>query len=267
MKKIRLEIRLMTRLVKIRDMAFGAAILLCIPVCMGGLHRITVQAEESGYSESVGDLSGSGEMSDAGSGSQEFADAAASDKWGEAASGNLDVADEAGLTDGADAALEDSQGAIDGEVVYLEDVGSYTMEEGWSLDETQSTDDVSVYVQDAYADEAQTSTISCSYLSTNYSRQDYEQLRDMLTNNLLYSNVNAQITTSAVYTLAMDYLYIILVDDSSEDYRDIYHYVVGDYECFCVQVREYRDEAAEAEAQELQTPQEAGQSVAEGFVW
>ncbi|MCD7745068.1 MAG: hypothetical protein LUI13_07295 [Lachnospiraceae bacterium] len=254
------------RLVKIQHQIFGMVILLCSVVCLSGLHRVVVRAQENGYTENAGSLSDSGEAAEADSGILDSGGAAGSEEWSGTDSGNPDAADEGGLTD--DAADEGStQDSIDGEVIYQETVGSYTMEEGWSLDETQSTDDVSVYVQDAYTGETETSTISCSYLSTNYSRGDYEQLRDMLTNNLLYSNVNAQITTSAVYTLAMDYLYIILVDDSSEEYRDIYHYVVGDYECFCVQVREYRDEAAEAEAQELETPQEAGQSVAEGFVW
>ncbi|MCD8073984.1 MAG: hypothetical protein LUF27_02925 [Lachnospiraceae bacterium] len=145
--------------------------------------------------------------------------------------------------------------------------GTYTMAEGWCLDEELSTDDTEVYRLESTEEGQETSTISCSYMETNYSRQDYEQLREMLTNNLIYGNVNAQITTSAVYTLSMDYLYIVLVDDSSEDYCDIYHYVVGDYQCFCVQVREYRAEASLAEEQETDTPREVGQAVAEGFVW
>ncbi|MCD8105169.1 MAG: hypothetical protein LUF35_09255 [Lachnospiraceae bacterium] len=181
---------------------------------------------------------------------------------------------EAGGTDSADPASAEvnsqetaSEAAISGETALADAPGSYTMEEGWSLDDTQSTETVSVYTKDTGADAAEISTISCSYMETNYSVQEYEQLRDMLTNNLLYSNVDAQISTSAVYTLAKDYLYIVLVDDSSEDYRDIYHYVVGDYQCFCVQVKEYRAEAELAKSQDLQTPQEAGQSVAEGFVW
>ncbi|MCD7819430.1 MAG: hypothetical protein LUH07_10325 [Lachnospiraceae bacterium] len=148
-----------------------------------------------------------------------------------------------------------------------EDPGTYSMEDGWSEDYTQSTVDVKAFRQDTYADAAETSVIYCSYLDTNYSRQEYEQLREMLTNNLLYSNVNAQISTSAVYTLAKDYLYIILVDDSLQEYRDIYYYVVGDYECFCVQVKEYRAEAELAQSEDTETPQEIGQKVAEGFVW
>ncbi|MCD7735994.1 MAG: hypothetical protein LUI07_03360 [Lachnospiraceae bacterium] len=145
--------------------------------------------------------------------------------------------------------------------------GTYTMAEGWSEDADQSTDGITVYVQGSGAAKEESSTISCSYLDTNYSRQEYEQLRDMLTNNLIYSNVDAQISTSAVYTLSMDYLYIVLVDDSSEDYRNIYNYVVGDYRCFCVQVKEYRAEAEQAQAQDQDTPQESGQKVAESFVW
>ncbi|MCC8066689.1 MAG: hypothetical protein LIO94_06270 [Clostridiales bacterium] len=181
------------------------------------------------------------------------------------------VIDESGVSEDTvtdSAALEDILSDADASEDSLpEENGSYTMEDGWYEDSMLSTGEVTVYRQDACADAAETSTISCSYLDTNYSRTEYEQLRDMLTNNLVYGNVNAQITTSAVYTLSMDYLYIILVDDSSNDYRDIYYYVVGDYQCFCVQVKEYRSEAEQASAQDLQTPQEAGQKVAESFVW
>ncbi|MCD8398420.1 MAG: hypothetical protein LUD12_14795 [Lachnospiraceae bacterium] len=177
-------------------------------------------------------------------------------------SARLVLAEEAGAGAGGSVA-EDEQPLTEEE----ESPGTYTMEEGWCLDEELSTEEEEVYRLETSEEGQETSTISCSYLETNYSRQDYEQLRDMLTNNLLYDNVNAQITTSAVYTLSMDYLYIILVDDSSEEYCDIYHYVVGDYQCFCVQVREYRAEADLAEAQELDTPREVGQKVAEGFVW
>jgi len=177
-------------------------------------------------------------------------------------SARLVLAEETGAGTGGSVA-EDEQPLTEEE----ESPGTYTMEEGWCLDEELSTEEEEVYRLETSEEGQETSTISCSYLETNYSRQDYEQLRDMLTNNLLYDNVNAQITTSAVYTLSMDYLYIILVDDSSEEYCDIYHYVVGDYQCFCVQVREYRAEADLAEAQELDTPREAGQKIAEGFVW
>jgi hypothetical protein len=157
----------------------------------------------------------------------------------------------------------------DGETVETAapQMGTYVMAEGWSEDETLSTSETSVYKQTGMIGEAQTSTITCSYLDTNYSVMEYEQLRDMLTNNLLYSNVNAQISTSAVYTDAKDYLYIILVDDAAQDYRNTYCYVVGDYRCFCVTVQEYREEADQLTAQEQQTPREVGQSVAEQFVW
>lgn len=145
--------------------------------------------------------------------------------------------------------------------------GTYTVGEGWSVDDAASTADKTVYKQDAYVGTEGTSTISCSYMDTNYSVLEYEQLRDMLTNNLLYSNVNAQLSTSAVYTDAKDYLYILIVDDTSQDYRDIYHYVVGDYRCFSVEVREYRAEAEQLKSQEQKTPQEAAESAATGFVW
>lgn len=145
--------------------------------------------------------------------------------------------------------------------------GTYSMEAGWSTDDAACTQDCTVYKQDAYIGQEGTSTITCSYLDTNYSVFEYEQLRDMLTNNLLYSNVNAQISASAVYTDAKDYLYILLVDDASQDYRNIYCYVVGDYRCFCVEVQEYRQEAENLQTQGLSTPQEVGQSTAEKFVW
>ncbi|MCD8347962.1 MAG: hypothetical protein LUD16_08460 [Lachnospiraceae bacterium] len=173
----------------------------------------------------------------------------------------------AGMSGGMNGAFAEESTADEQAMTEEETPGTYTMEEGWCLDEELSTEEEEVYRLETSEEGQETSTISCSYLETNYSRQDYEQLRDMLTNNLIYDNVNAQITTSAVYTLSMDYLYIVLVDDSTEEYCDIYHYVVGDYQCFCVQVREYRAEAELAKAQEQATPREVGQTVAEGFVW
>lgn len=155
----------------------------------------------------------------------------------------------------------------DGEAVQEPLTGSYSMESGWVADDAASTEEKTVYKQEAYAAEAETSTITCSYMDTNYSVLEYELLRDMLTNNLLYNNVNAKISTSAVYTKAKDYLYILIVDDSAQTYRSIYHYVVGDYRCFCVQVKEYRAEADQAKAQDQKTPQEVGQTVAEEFTW
>lgn len=148
-----------------------------------------------------------------------------------------------------------------------ERIGTYTVEEAWIKNTELSTEDETVYVKEEYAKEAETSTITCSYIDTNYSVLEYEQLRDMLTNNLFYSNVNAKVSTSAVYTLDKDYLYILIVDDSDHEYRDIYHYVVGDYRCFEVAVREYRSEADTDRAAGEDTPQEAGQKIAEEFVW
>lgn len=145
--------------------------------------------------------------------------------------------------------------------------GTYTVEDGWSEDIEASDEEMQVYKQTSFGDQENTSTITCSYLDTNYSVLEYEQLRDMLTNNLVYNNVNAQISTSAVYTKEKDCLYIVIVDDSAQEYREIYHYVVGDYRCFCVEVREYRTEAEAAKAQEIKTPQEVGQKMAEEFVW
>ncbi len=156
----------------------------------------------------------------------------------------------------------EEEGITDGEFVEYgyEDLG-YSVPEGWTVDEQADLEDALVLCRQ----DDGLSTIVCGYLDTNYSIQEYEQLREMLTNNLLYEHVNAQISTSAVYTLAKDYLYTILVDDEEEAYRDIYHYVIGDYRCFCVFVREYRSEAEEV--QDQMTPREAGQSIAEGFTW
>lgn len=145
--------------------------------------------------------------------------------------------------------------------------GTWSAVAGWSVDDSVSTDGKTVYKRDTEVGMDGVSEISCSYIDTNYSVLEYEQLRDMLTNNLLYSNVNAQISTSAAYTQEKDYLYIVIVDDSAQDYREIYHYVVGDYRCFCVEVREYRAEAGQAAAAGQTTPQEAGQTMAETFTW
>lgn len=184
----------------------------------------------------------------------------------------------------ADISIEDETGALPDGVVDIigeeeqpqdetmqtetsQKTGTYTLASGWSVDDKASTQERTVYKQDAKMDQENTSTITTSYLDTSFSVLEYEQLRDMLTNNLLYSNVNAQLSSSAVYTDAKDYLYILIVDDAFVQYRDVYCYVVGDYRCFCVEVREYRSEADELRAQKLQTPQEVGQEAAEGFVW
>jgi hypothetical protein len=144
--------------------------------------------------------------------------------------------------------------------------GTYSVPEGWIADVERSTDETTVYTKED-TDETVGSTISCSYLDTNYSVLEYEQLRDMLTSSLLYSNVNAQISTSAGYTDARDYLFIVLVDDSEQDHTDSYYYVVGDYRCFCVTVCAYRDEAGTQESDDVMSPEEAGRSIAEQFEW
>ncbi len=186
------------------------------------------------------------------------------------ADGLLIVEEDAADANG-EAPAEEEDPAAAGEDGITEPItvltGTFTVPEGWSRDDSASTEETSVYRADDAAGLGETSTISCSYLDTNYSVLEYEQLRDMLTNSLRYSNVDAQISTSAVYTLSKDYLYIVLVDDSAVSYRDIYHYVVGNYRCFCVQVREYREEAQQDEDLEKQTPQQAGQAMAESFSW
>ena len=144
--------------------------------------------------------------------------------------------------------------------------GSYSVGSGWVKIEEKSDTDKEVYRQEADCEQKETSEITCSYQDTNYSVAEYEQLRDMLTNNLMYSDVNAQISTSAAYTDAKDYLYTLTADDAEKDYRDIYYYVVGDYRCFCVMVREYRSEAAEADSSD-DTPQAVGKKTAQQFTW
>lgn len=145
--------------------------------------------------------------------------------------------------------------------------GSYTVGDGWVKVEEDSTEETEVYRMSGSEALEETSTITLSYLDTNYSVLEYEQLRDMLTNNLMYSNVNAQISTSAIYTDAKDYLYILTADDSTLDYRELYYYVVGDQRCFSVAVREYRAEAEAQRAAKLETPEEAAQKIAREFTW
>ena len=89
----------------------------------------------------------------------------------------------------------------------------------------------------------------------------------MLTNNAVYSNADAQISTSTAYTDAKDYLYMLTVEPSGVDYQDIYYYVVGDRRCFCVEVREYQAEADALEAAQKKTPSQTGQDIAMKFTW
>lgn len=237
------------RIRKNKYIAAGIALMFSTMIFAGQNQTLAVQAEE-GYYDEFGTWISEDEMIEPEIGG-EFA-------MENEAEGTQAVAD-SGNSDMAESVIIESQAASL--------TGTYTLEEGWSVDDAASTQDVTVYRQDSHAGETNTSTITCSYMDTNYSVMEYEQLRDMLTNNLLYSNVNAQISTSAVYTQAKDYLYILLVDDSAQEYRDLYYYVVGDYRCFCLTVKEYRVEAEQAAALQVKTPQEVGQKAAEGFVW
>ena len=144
--------------------------------------------------------------------------------------------------------------------------GSYSVDSAWVRIEQKSDTEKEVYKQEGSQDIEETSEITCSYLDTNYSVAEYEHLRDMLTNNLMYSDVKAQISTSAGYTDAKDYLYTLTANDSDKEYQDIYYYVVGDYRCFCVTVREYREEAAQADSPD-DTPQAVGKKAAQEFTW
>lgn len=209
---------------------------LCTALVSAPFNQLGVQAEEAfGYYDEYGNW-----ISDEDSGYDDFSEDNTTDIT--VASGDTELSSES-LT------------------------GTYTVGAGWSVDDYAGTSEKTVYKQDALLGTENTSTITCSYLDTNYSVFEYEQLRDMLMNNLIYSDVNAQISASAVYTKAKDYLYILTADDSAKDYRDLYYYVVGDYRCFCVEVREYRAEAEQAKALDQKTPQEMGQSVSEEFTW
>lgn len=145
--------------------------------------------------------------------------------------------------------------------------GSWSVDSAWVQTKAEDEEERWTYKQSGAEAEEDTSTIVCSYLDTNYSVLEYEQLRDMLTNNAVYSNADAQISTSAAYTDAKDYLYMLTVEPSGVDYRDIYYYVVGDCRCFCVEVREYQAEADALEAAQQKTPSQTGQDIAMKFTW
>ena len=148
-----------------------------------------------------------------------------------------------------------------------EEQGTYTVPDGWSEDTSAETETGKVYKYAEKLEEETSSSITCSYMTTNYMIAEYEQLRDMLTNDIVYSRVNAQISTNASYTDNKDYLYILTADDASLDYREIFYYVVGDLRCFCVTVKEYRSEADEARSAQKATPEEAGKKIAAAFTW
>lgn len=145
--------------------------------------------------------------------------------------------------------------------------GQYTVPDGWSEDTSAGQASGSVYRYSENVGVDGTSSITCQYMETNYMVSEYEQLRDMLTNDILYSRVNAEISTNAAYTDSRDYLYILTADDPSLAYREIFYYVVGDLKCFCVTVREYRSEAEDARAAQKLTPEEAGKQIASAFTW
>lgn len=153
---------------------------------------------------------------------------------------------------------EDSAGA---------QTGDYTVGAEWVLAEEAGDGEKWIYKKSGSEGLEDTSTLTCSYVDTNFSVLEYEQLRDMLTNNLVYSNVEAQVSTSALYTDAKDYLFILISDDAAQDFRSLYYYVVGDRRCFCVEVKEYRAEADSMRAAKQETPEEAGKKIAQTFTW
>lgn len=153
------------------------------------------------------------------------------------------------------------------QLVAEADTGVYTVDPDWVLTDSMSAEEKFVYKMSGSEKEEETSTITCSYIDTNYSVMEYEQLREMLTNNLLYGKVDAEISTSAGYTDAKDCLYVLTADDAEEDFREIYYYVVGDHRCFLVEVKEYRAEAEAKKAEGKDTPAEAGEKTAQKFTW
>ena len=145
--------------------------------------------------------------------------------------------------------------------------GTYQVPEGWSEVETASSEMTKVYRKAEALEVDAASEITCSYMATNYSLQEYEQLRDMLTNDMVYSKVGAKISSTCTYTDKKDNLFILTVDDESKDYREIVYYVAGEKECFCVEVKEYRTEAESASAAKEKTPEETGKEIAVKFSW
>ena len=98
--------------------------------------------------------------------------------------------------------------------------GSWSVDSAWVQTKAEDEEERWTYKQSGAEAEEDTSTIVCSYLDTNYSVLEYEQLRDMLTNNAVYSNADAQISTSAAYTDAKDYLYMLCLLYTSPSPRD-----------------------------------------------
>lgn len=145
--------------------------------------------------------------------------------------------------------------------------GDYKVPEGWSEDSSSDSEITKIYKRSENLELDATSSITCSYIATNYSVFEYEQLRDMLTNDLVYSKVNADISSSCTYTDNKDYLFILTADDASRDYREIFYYVVGDMECFKVEVKEYRAEAKSAKEAQEKSPEDAGKEIAVKFTW
>ncbi|MFR8074339.1 MAG: hypothetical protein ACLU6H_06400 [Lachnospiraceae bacterium] len=166
-----------------------------------------------------------------------------------------------------DAAVVNIGGEPEEQTEAQELTGSWSVDSAWVQTKAEDEEERWTYKQSGAEAEEDTSTIVCSYLDTNYSVLEYEQLRDMLTNNAVYSNADAQISTSAAYTDAKDYLYMLTVEPSGVDYQDIYYYVVGDRRCFCVEVREYQAEADALEAAQKKTPSQTGQDIAMKFTW
>ena len=60
---------------------------------------------------------------------------------------------------------------------------------------------------------------------------------------------------------------MLVADDSAQNYREIYYYVVGDLECFVAEVKEYRDEATAAQENMEDTPEAVGAEIARTFTW
>ena len=151
--------------------------------------------------------------------------------------------------------------------VELSAIGTYQVPDGWSEVTSASSEITKVYRPTENLELDASSEITCSYMATNYSVMEYEQLRDMLTNDMVYGKVGAEISSTCTYTDKKDNLFILTADDESKEYREIVYYVAGEKECFCVEVKEYRAEAESTAAAKKKTPEEIGKEIAAKFSW
>ena len=143
---------------------------------------------------------------------------------------------------------------------------SYSIPAGWQ-ELPEAAAGGKVYKQSASMQEPDSSQICCFQETTDYSLMEYEQLRGKLTDQVVYEDSSAVVSSTCTYTEAQDNLFVLTSDDAERPYRDIYYYIVRDYEYFCFHVREDRLEAEKAREQQIDTPEEAGRKMASQFTW